>query len=158
MHDLKPREERGSSEAVWVLGQLGMFIVYALVPGSTPWDAPLWLRAIGALDMAFGLWLVIDGLWRLGKFLSPFPRPVPGGPLVTSGSFGIVRHPIYSGLFFSLWGWAWVTADVNRLLVSVALLVFFNAKAAAEERWLAATHPDHAHYRSRVAKLIPWIW
>lgn len=146
------------SEFHWVFAQLGIFVIYAIIPSSAPWDAPMWLRAVGVADIAFGLWLAVDGLWRLGRFLSPLPRPVQGGPLVTTGSFAIVRHPIYSGLFFSLWGWAWVMADINRLLVSIALLLFFNAKATVEERWLAATHPDHAAYRSRVSKLIPWIW
>jgi len=146
------------SGAGWVIAQVALFCVYALVPIQSPWDAPMWLRAVGLADMAFGFWLAGDAFWRLGRFLSPFPRPVPGGPLHQSGSFRIVRHPIYAGLVFAAWGWAWVAADVNRLLVSVVLFAFFNAKATVEERWLAAHHPGYAAYCVNVSKLIPWLW
>lgn len=149
-----PPATRGAG---WVAAQLGIFGVYAFVPVVSPWDAPMWLRAVGLLDLAFGLWLIADAFWRLGRFLSALPRPVEGGPLLTRGSFAIVRHPIYTGVVLSAWGWAWMTADVNRLLVSAGLFVFFNAKASVEERWLAAIHPEYAAYCAKVAKLIPWV-
>jgi protein-S-isoprenylcysteine O-methyltransferase Ste14 len=41
---------------------------------------------------------------------------------------------------------------------AVALAVFLDVKSRREERWLSARYPEYAGYRTRVPKLIPFVY
>jgi protein-S-isoprenylcysteine O-methyltransferase Ste14 len=118
-------------------------------------EARLGLAAFLALA---GLILLLAALYKLGPNLTPFPRPKEGSTLVKSGPFALVRHPIYSGILLLSFGWAIHTGRVPTLLYALALALLLDAKAAREERWLAARYPEYDEYRQRVKKLIPGLY
>ena len=78
--------------------------------------------------------------------------------LVQRGAYGIVRHPIYSGLITGAFGWALLNTSVVTLIYASVLLVFFDIKSRREERWLARKFPEYAAYQRRVRKLIPFVY
>ena len=82
-----------------------------------------------------------------GPSLTPGTEPLPGAPLVTTGAYGHVRHPIYSGVVLVLAGYtlAWSNWTL-ALIVGVVARQFFEAKARAEERWLVERYPGYARY------------
>jgi protein-S-isoprenylcysteine O-methyltransferase Ste14 len=41
----------------------------------------------------------------LALLLTPFPKPIEGGSLVTHGVCAVVRHPIYAGLIMGTLGY-----------------------------------------------------
>jgi protein-S-isoprenylcysteine O-methyltransferase Ste14 len=94
----------------------------------------------------------------LGANLSPFPKPIEGGTLVTSGVYRFVRHPIYTGLILGTLGWSVWNANLLGVGLAVLLFVFFDLKSRREERWLMEAYPGYAEYRSRVRKLIPFVY
>ena len=94
----------------------------------------------------------------LPRSFSPFPRPVEGAPLIETGAYRLVRHPIYGGLILGALGWALVTSSVVALVGGGLLFVLFAAKGRREEAWLAAIHPDYGAYQRRTKRLIPWIY
>ncbi len=55
------------------------------------------------LTSIFGV-LSVTLLWRslfdLGQNLTPLPHPRHDGQLVQTGIYGLVRHPLYSGVIF----------------------------------------------------------
>lgn len=92
-----------------------------------------------------------------GDALTPLPYPRDDARLVETGVYGIVRHPIYTGLVFGSIGWGFVTASPAAVGLAVALLAFFELKARREEAWLERQFSGYAAYRKRTPRLIPWL-
>lgn len=105
-----------------------------------------------------GLIFIIKGLIDLGKNLTPLPYPREDGELVQTGIYGIVRHPLYSGLISAALGWTIFQISLSHLIATAILLIFFDIKARREETWLSEKYPDYSEYRQRVKKLIPGIY
>ena len=73
--------------------------------------------------------------------------------LVTSGIYGLVRHPIYSGIFVSLAGVVLRTYSARNLLIVGIGAGLFVVKTFMEEDFLAED-PTYARYMQRVR----WRW
>ena len=109
----------------------------------------------------FGMLAIVflgRSLFDLGQNLTPLPHPRDEGQLVKTGIYGLVRHPMYSGvvylaLAYASWQMSWV-----HLVDSIVLFVFFDAKSRKEEVWLTEKFPDYASYSNSVKKLILWIY
>jgi protein-S-isoprenylcysteine O-methyltransferase Ste14 len=114
--------------------------------------------AVGAALCLTGLAFVVIGSIRLGRNLSPFPKPRDDGGLVREGIFSLVRHPIYSGFIFLTIGWSLAWNSLAALIGALILLAFFDIKARREERWLETTFAEYVEYRRGVKKLIPFVY
>jgi protein-S-isoprenylcysteine O-methyltransferase Ste14 len=77
--------------------------------------------------------------------------------VVESGPYGIVRHPIYSGLLLALIATAAAKGTVLGLAGLLFTFVGMWRKARLEERWLAKELGEAAYgdYRRRVPMLLP---
>ncbi len=79
--------------------------------------------------------------------------------MLVSGSFGLVRHPIYGGLTVAALGLALARASISGVAAAVVLGVFFFLKSNREEVMLAEAYPAYGEYRGRVRRrMIPWLW
>ena len=78
--------------------------------------------------------------------------------LVTTGVYGLVRHPLYSSQLFAALGWTLFTLSLSHLGILVLGFLFFDYKASKEEGWLTVRHPEYTAYANRVRKFIPWIY
>ena len=105
-----------------------------------------------------GLILIIKGLIDLGKNLTPLPYPIENGELVQTGIYGIVRHPLYSGLILAAFAWTIFQLSLSHLIATAILLIFFDIKASREEAWLSEKYSEYSEYRQRVKKLIPGVY
>lgn len=145
----------------WVAIQVVLFAILALAGTAGPaWGDP-WLaagRLAGATLVGTGLVVAVLGLVGLRENLTAVPRPVEGGRLVESGIFGLVRHPIYTGIVAAALGWGLMTASPPALVVVLGLGIFFDLKSRREEAWLLAAYPAYGDYRRRVRKLIPFVY
>jgi protein-S-isoprenylcysteine O-methyltransferase Ste14 len=152
----------GARGGWWVVVQLPLMLLAYLIPGwtgkaitgsmtSTLMNAGLVLSVAGAL-------LAISGIVALGRWLTPFPQPLPESPLRTAGAYALVRHPVYSGVLFMAFGWSLYSLSIAGLAFDVVLFVFFDRKVVREEIWLAGKFSGYAAYRGRVKKLIPWCY
>lgn len=156
---------RGERGEYWVVAQTVLFLGFVLLPaypglqadpltptmGYIRWGTIVIFGLIAALMMGLG------GL-QLGQNLTPLPHPKAEGALVTSGVYGLVRHPLYSGVIFaaitySSWQWSWVHG-----LGTLIFFLFFDLKARKEEAWLTAKFADYGEYQTQVKKLIPWLY
>jgi protein-S-isoprenylcysteine O-methyltransferase Ste14 len=142
----------------WFLLQLVFFALILLAPDIVPLALPLWLRILGLAIIAVGGVFGTGGVLALGRNLTPFPKPIEGGTLVTSGVYRWVRHPIYTGLILGTLGWSLWHANLLGVGLAVLLFVFFDLKSRREERWLSEAYPGYAAYRQRVKKLIPFVY
>lgn len=142
----------------WFVLQMILFVVILFAPPVVCTTCPPWLRAVGmALLIAGGL-LGTWGLLALGSNLTPYPRPIEGGSLVTSGPYRWVRHPIYAGLILGTLGLGLLRANWVGLGLAALLFVFFDLKSRREEAWLREVYADYPAYQRRVRKLIPWVY
>jgi protein-S-isoprenylcysteine O-methyltransferase Ste14 len=153
--DLGPRGEG------WVAIQFVLFGLLALAGTAGPaWGDP-WLiagRIAGAILIGTGLVIVALGLIGLRESVTAVPRPVEGGRLIETGVYGLVRHPIYTGIIAAAAGFGLATASPPALFVALVLLVFFDLKSRREEAWLLDAYPGYEAYRRRVRKLVPFVY
>lgn len=154
----------------WVWGQ---FLLIALVLFGIPWVAttadpagPLgWLvapapvaRLAGLLPLLAGAALMLLSALHLGRNLTPATTPIADGEMIERGVYAHVRHPMYAGLILVLWGTAWLGGNWRMgLLTALVALLYFDRKAAAEERKLVLRYPGYSGYMKRVPKLIPGL-
>ncbi len=146
----------------WVILQLALLTALVFAPSlaAETWSAPLAeaARLLGALIGALGGLIVGLAALYLGRNLTIFPKPKPDGFLTARGIYRIVRHPMYCGVILVAFGWSLWQTSLAALALSLALCLFFDRKAAQEERWLQAQYPEYAEYRRRVKKLIPFLY
>jgi protein-S-isoprenylcysteine O-methyltransferase Ste14 len=131
-----------------------------MVHGLPEWGYPFAAAATlgGWCLIVLGGLLTIAGFFSLGLNLSVFPRPPVKGKLVESGAYRLVRHPIYSGLFFAALGWGLRLHSFPVIGYALLLFVVHDLKARREERWLMEKFPEYEGYRKRVRRLIPFIY
>lgn len=156
--------QQGTRGEYWVLAQALLLIGLIFLPSyrlaglqlSAPWMYAVWAGAavLGLVAVSF----LGKGLLDLGQSLTPLPYPREDGQLVQSGVYGIVRHPIYSGVILGILAWALHQLSLTHVVAAIAFFLFFNAKAHREELWLADKYADYAAYQQRVKKLIPWVY
>jgi protein-S-isoprenylcysteine O-methyltransferase Ste14 len=148
----------------WVVAQFVLFTIIALAglsdlvgQGSvTPWGQAVSIIGIAAIVVGGGV--AARGIWDLRSGLSPFPRPIAGAPLVESGAYRLIRHPIYSGLVLGAIGWGLFTGSILAIGAAGLLFLLLAAKSRREEVWLMTVHPEYRAYEQRTKRLIPWIY
>lgn len=139
------------------IGLIGAGLAGLLGPAwGDPWRAAG--LVVGAGLIVLGAVGAVLGVVGLRENLTAVPRPVEGGRLIESGVYGLVRHPIYTGIITAALGWGLATASPAALLVAVLLGGLFDLKARREEAWLLAAYPAYAAYRARVRKLVPFLY
>lgn len=97
----------------------------------------------------------IAGVKALGRNRTPFPKPRDDAALVQHGVYALVRHPLYTSVILVSFGWALVWGSVPALALACVEVVFFDAKARREERWLMEKFAGYADYRRRARRLVP---
>jgi protein-S-isoprenylcysteine O-methyltransferase Ste14 len=144
---------------LWVAGQSGLLFAVVIFGMVFHGDGKnLLIMAGGAGFFVVALGCGLAGAVALGRNLTPFPKPSTHTHLVQGGIYGLMRHPLYTAVFCASAGWALVWQSWPALLATLALVLFFDAKARREERWLRQQFPEYASYEQRVRRFIPWIY
>ncbi|HIK53746.1 MAG TPA: isoprenylcysteine carboxylmethyltransferase family protein [Synechococcales cyanobacterium M55_K2018_004] len=156
--------QQGERGEYWVLAQAILLLILPFLPIQPLPGIPLTLSlqwglwTLAGLLGGFAVMLVLNGLLALGKSLTPLPYPREDGQLVQTGVYGIVRHPIYSGVILAILAWAIAHLSWPHFLATLVFFLFFNAKASREERWLTEKYPDYPSYQQQTKKLIPLLY
>jgi protein-S-isoprenylcysteine O-methyltransferase Ste14 len=149
----------GRRGELWVLAQAVLLLLFAFAPNIGPaWPTGVLIRIGGWMLVGAGSVFLAWSAFNLGRSLTPFPRPLDNGELVTGGAYRLVRHPIYCAVLMVALGFSLATEHGLRLVLTVALFAFFDMKARREECWLNEKYPAYATYALRVKKLIPWLY
>lgn len=135
--------------------QFGLIIILAVYPDSNTVDARL--NIIGTVVIAIGLILLFAGFRGLGKSLTANPVPNHDGVLVTTGIYGVVRHPIYLGLLIITFGLVLSSGVLGQFLAWFALVILLTYKMRWEEVLLAAKYKGYADYMAKVPGIIPGL-
>jgi protein-S-isoprenylcysteine O-methyltransferase Ste14 len=116
-----------------------------------------WLLGIGLAIFVLGLALAVWARVYLGRNWG-MPMSQRADPeLVTTGPYGRVRHPIYSGIIFAMVGTA-IAVSPYWLAAAVILGAFFLFSAVIEERTMAKLFPAaYPPYKHATKMLIPYV-
>ncbi len=149
--------ERGGG---WVLSQMAVMAT-VFVLGLVFHASPLRIQAIvlpGGIIMGLGGIIAIAGVMAFGRNLTPFPKPRPDSQLVQHGIYGLMRHPLYTSLMLTAFGWALFRQSGPALAGAAVFALFLDAKARREERWMLRAFPEYQQYTQRVRRFFPWIY
>jgi protein-S-isoprenylcysteine O-methyltransferase Ste14 len=135
-------------------------LLYALLPGRTMFlsvPLPDWFRVVMVGVATLGILFVSWGYWALGKNWAPSVSGVRKDTiLVTTGLYGLVRHPIYLGAFIFLGALTLVAANLLILLPTLGLLVLLYTSIDEEEAMLIDRFGnEYREYMKRTPRFIP---
>ena len=156
------REDRGNRWVIVAFGLIGLLDAY--LPAYTDrkefWsldgDAIRWL---GVVLFAIGGALRIWPVFVLGRRFSGLVAIQPGHTLVTTGLYGVVRHPSYLGLLVNSLGWAFAFRSGVGVLLAALLIPPLVGRIRAEERLLRSHFGrEYEVYRRRASRLIPGVY
>jgi protein-S-isoprenylcysteine O-methyltransferase Ste14 len=145
----------------WVVIQfllLGLVVVAGVAGPTYVGPFSMVARVAGYAFVIAGLVLAARGLLDLRDALTPLPHPRDGAELVDTGSYALVRHPIYGGIVLAAAGYALVVGSPLALAGAVLLLGFFRLKSGREEAWLRDRYPAYGTYAARTKRMIPWVY
>ena len=148
----------------WVVAQFVLFLAIGALGifdlQRHGWANPQGLPAValGLAQIVAGAYISARGVLDLRPSLSPFPRPLDGAPLIDTGAYRLIRHPIYAGLVLVALGWGVATGSLAAILGAGSLFLLFDGKSRREEAWLVSAHPGYAAYKRRTRRFIPWIY
>jgi protein-S-isoprenylcysteine O-methyltransferase Ste14 len=156
------REDRGNRWVLIAFALIGLLAAY--VPAYTD-RKELWIldgEAVRWLGVAFftaGGALRIWPVFVLGRRFSGLVAIQPGHTLVTTGIYGIVRHPSYLGLLVNLLGWALAFRSGIGVLLTALVIPPLLARIHAEEALLREHFgEEYDAYCQRTARLIPGFY
>jgi len=146
----------------WLLVGLQFFLlialaVTALVPHDRLWALGLPASVVGAVLVIGGAIVAVLGVVGLGPSLTASPVPKADNLLTTTGVYGLVRHPIYTGLLTGGLGLVALGASVLMIVFWIALLVLLAFKSRWEERMLSASHESYAEYGAHTGRFVPGV-
>jgi protein-S-isoprenylcysteine O-methyltransferase Ste14 len=136
---------------VIILVHLGAFRNHSL--GGNPWRYGVGL-ALFSLGLGFAIWARVHIGRNWGGPMTQKNEP----ELVTSGPYGLVRHPIYSGILLAGLGTA---VALSWLFLWGVLLagVYFVYSATIEQRYLTEQFPStYPAYRRSTRMFVPFIY
>jgi protein-S-isoprenylcysteine O-methyltransferase Ste14 len=156
------REDRGNRWVILaftVIGLLDAYLpAYADRKGFWPIDGDP-IRWVGVLLFAAGGALRFWPVFVLGRRFSGLVAIQPGPTLVTSGVYGVIRHPSYLGLLVNSLGWGLAFRSGVGVLLTALLLLPLVARICAEERLLRAQFGDeYGAYCARTSRLVPGLY
>ena len=117
----------------------------------------LWF-CIGAAITAGGLVFSVSARRHLGKNWSQAVTVKEGHELITSGPYGLVRHPIYTGLLLGFLGSAVARGQWRGLIAIALVFVVLWRKLRLEEKWMRTQFGEtYEAYSQKVAALVPYF-
>ena len=135
--------------------QLTLLALLGFVPSGALWSVDGVVGVAGWVLVGLGVVILGIAFVNLGSALTVHPIPLEKATLKTTGSYAVVRHPIYLGLLVLALGLVVLAASPWHIAFFVGLSVVLHVKAGLEERLLRAVYPDYEAYARRVGRLIP---
>ena len=154
-------EKEKSQKIIQTITSLG-FVAMLVVPALDQrygWSAmPFWATLAGDVLVALGF-LIIFLVYKENAFASATIEVYPEQKVISTGLYGLVRHPMYTGGIFLFVGMCLALGSWWNFLVFLLMVPALIWRIFDEEKLLAKELPGYLGYRNRVRRrLIPFIW
>jgi protein-S-isoprenylcysteine O-methyltransferase Ste14 len=115
-------------------------------------SAPTWLLASGeTIALVAWAWLLVSFV-ALGRCFGILPE---ARGLVTSGPYGLVRHPVYLGELVAFAGLVIASPTLRNIILAVVFAAAQTVRMRLEEQALADRFPEYDHYAATTPRLVP---
>ena len=82
-----------------------------------------------------------------------------GQQVVSTGVYGLVRHPLYLGGSLLFLGTPLLLGSLYGVIIGLAAIFLLAARIIGEEKMLSAELEGYAEYKREVTyRLIPFVW
>ncbi len=145
---------------LFILLFIASFGKYSFYPFSYPIfpGAHIWIIT-GTVTVMLGLIVAFIARRTLSKNWSSDIDIKQEHELITTGVYGYVRHPIYTGILLMAAGTVIYTDRIGMVIFFLILLSFFLFKSKEEEEILTKHFgEEYSAYKKRVKKIIPYIY
>jgi protein-S-isoprenylcysteine O-methyltransferase Ste14 len=157
-----PAAEKELTQKIIIFLVIAAFVLLIVVPGLDDrwhWSSvPVWLvlAGNGAVAASFAAFFVV---LKQNSYAASTVTVEPGQPVVSTGVYGIVRHPMYAGALLLIAATPLALGSYWGLLVALAALPALIWRLLDEERILKRDLPGYVDYCRRVRyRLIPLVW
>lgn len=158
---LSAREKEAEQDLVIKLSGL-MFLVGFILAGLDfrfGWSRlPGWVSTLGAV-LFLSAYALFAEVLRENTWLSRTIEVQAGQTVVSTGLYGLVRHPMYSATLVLFLSMPVVLGSVPALLVFLCYPYLIARRIRNEEQVLTRELPGYREYKRKVRwRLIPYIW
>lgn len=138
---------------------LAATLVVSALDWRLGWSAaPLWVVVLGDALVAGGLYLTLVVLQQ-NSFAASTIETMAGQKVISTGLYGLVRHPMYLGALIMTVGIPLALGSYWGLLVLVVVVPVLMLRIGDEETMLLGGLQGYADYRQKVRfRLIPGLW
>lgn len=137
---------------------LGMLALSALDWRNDWSHVPMPVSAVGLVMVAGGLFVVFLAV-RANSFASSSVTLHTDHRVISAGPYGVVRHPMYSGLILTIFGTPLALGSWWGLSVVAAIVLLLAGRMVDEEKFLAESLTGYRDYTQRVrCRVVPHVW
>ena len=105
---------------------------------------------VGLIIIIIASIIMLLAIKSLGSNLSPFPRPIANGKLITSGVYRFIRHPMYYSLILISLGVFMIKLSFYYLFLTTSLILVIKFKIILEEQYLNKKFKNYLFYKDKV--------
>ena len=139
-----------------------MFLVGFIVAGLNfrfGWHILPLKVSIGASIVCFAAYLLYAEVLRENAFLSRTVEIQEHQTVITTGLYGIVRHPMYSATLFLFLSMPLILGSLLSFLIFLVYPFLIAGRIRHEEQFLEKELEGYREYQTHVKyRLIPFIW
>ena len=126
------------------------FIKFEFLPNIEITRVNSILSFVGCLIIIIASMIMLKAIIDLGTNLSPFPRPIANGYLITSGIYRFMRHPMYYSLVLISIGIFIIKLSLYYLCLTISLSLVIKSKIILEEQYLNNKFKKYFLYKGKV--------
>ena len=126
------------------------FIHWEFIPNKQIIQANQLSIFLGFLIIMIALFIMLMSIKDLGRNLSPFPRPITNGNLITSGIYRFIRHPMYYSLILLSFGVFTTKLSIYYLSLTISLALILKFKIILEEQYLNIKFKNYFIYKKKI--------
>ena len=154
-------ETESSQKIIVLLVMLGFaaFLVFSVLDHRFGWSpVPAYVSIIGDVLIALGF-LFIFFVMRENSYAASTIQIAEGQTVISTGTYAVVRHPMYSGALLLAIGAPLALDSWYGLLGIFVILPALIWRLTDEENFLTRNLPGYAEYKSKVRwRLIPGLF
>ena len=126
------------------------FINLEFIPKKEIMQVNFIFSFVGLLLIIISTIVMLISIKDLGSNLSPFPKPIVNGNLITSGIYRFIRHPMYYSLILISLGFFITKLSFYHLFLTICLALIIKFKIILEEKYLNKKFKNYFMYSDKV--------